>query len=196
MRAFTSATWSRGAIAALALALSGPAAADVVTIDLTALQSVDFFGDADNDTLSIDLNAALGTIAEVTVEGIGWDVTIDTIGGSWLSEARISFQDSLGGEHLQLAPGIDDTFAGSGVYSSGGILDLVSAGLSFTLADGILVLEFFESFDDMAGMVDANWGGTLTISATGVVPVPAGVWLLLSGIGVLAGRGFTGRNRG
>lgn len=189
MRTITPGGWCRAILATLAVMGGAHAAAAIVTIDVSGADSVDFIGDSDNFVMSIDLNAALGTFGEVTVDGIGWNVGIETVGNSWLSEARISLQDTAGVGWVDLAPGIADTLSGAGVYDSGGIVDLVGLGLSFTLADGILVLEFFDSFDNLADMVDASWSGSLQISATGVVPLPGGVWLLASGLALLAARG-------
>lgn len=178
---------------ALVFSLLGSlASAAIVSVDVDGVQSWDGLGDGDNTVLTVDLAAALGGSASVVVDGIGWDVGIDSIGDSWLSEATVSFQDSSGSASVNLAPGIDDPFAGSGLYDSGDITDLVPLGLDFTLVDGILRLEFFESYDDIDGSIDAMWSGTLEIRAS-LVPVPPAIALMIFGLSAL-GFGF-GRRR-
>jgi hypothetical protein len=49
-------------------------------------------------------------------------------------------------------------------YSSGGIVNLVDLNLDFVVNDGLLNLEWFESFDDLPGEIDATYlSGDLTI---------------------------------
>jgi uncharacterized protein (TIGR03382 family) len=156
-------------------------AAQTATLDLTGFTSFDSLGSAINETATM----ALG--ANATVIGIGWDnVTIQTVGASWLSEAVIYFVDSPIG--LQLSVGSADSFSGTGTYSSGGILDLASIDPTFPFqvgADGILDIEFYDSFDDVAGAADAFFlGGTLTIQ---YVPTPGALAVLGLG-GLVAGR--------
>ncbi len=143
--------------------------------------SWDLVGDADNVVMLIDMAALFGLASgsSIDLNGIGWDVTIASAGASWQSEARIYFdndtQDS--GEGIFLAPGIGVDSPGTGSYSSGGILKLVDAGLPDLILDnGILRLEWFESFDDIADTVDARMFGTLTLQSS--VPAPSGVALL------------------
>ncbi|CAN0594277.1 unnamed protein product, partial [Laminaria digitata] len=56
-------------------------------------------------------------------------------------------------------------------------------------ADGILDINFFESFDDVAGEIDATYlaGSTITIVGQGIVPAPASLALIGLG-GLAAGR--------
>ena len=63
-----------------------------------------------------------------------------------------------------------------------GIIDLVGAGLDFFVgADGVLSLEFYEGFDDAAGVIDGEWNqGVLT-----VVWVPAPGAAAVLGLGGL-----------
>jgi len=153
-----------------------------LVFDIAGAQSWDLQGDPSNTVLSVPL--ANGD--EMT--GIGWDVNLTTVGGSWLSEAAFYFdgsdQDLMG---LFLTPGAGDDFAGTSSYSSGGVIDLAGAGIPNipVLADGNLYIECFESFDDAADAVDADWtaGSTLTIVHTGDggggVPT-VGQWGLIS----------------
>lgn len=168
----------------IAAGLSLPAtvaSAAVVSINLDGIQSYDARGDSSNVTLIIDIGAMLGISGPLTIDGVGWNVDIDGVGESWLSEAAIGLEDSSGIGYVDLRPGIDDTEAGSASYDSGGLIDLGS-DLSFTLSDGLLYLEFFETYDDVDDVADALWSGTLEIRA---VPVPPAALLFLSALSVL-----------
>jgi uncharacterized protein (TIGR03382 family) len=144
-----------------------------VNIDLAGITSWDSAGSGLNELLSVHIGA------NATVTGLGWDnVVIEALGASWISEARVNFLNS--GIGLNLAPGSADAFPGTGgPYSSGGILDLASIDPTFPFqvgGDGMLNLEFFESFDDIAGAADANWiSGTLTVQ---YVPTPGALAVL------------------
>ena len=133
-----------------------------VVFDVSGINSWDSFGSANNETYT---NGDGGTGAEFT--GIGWDVTIATVGGSWLSEARIYFDGSdLDGSGLFLTPGSSMSTPGTATFSSGGPIDLTDNGIPNIpiLADGLLHMEFYEGYDDAAGAIDATWtAGTLTL---------------------------------
>ena len=161
------------------------AAAAVALIPVDGYESWDLLGDPSNLVVTYDFGAP------TTITGLGWDVTITPSGDSWYSEAIVAFSDSVLGQQVFLTPGAGDTFSNSGVplpYNSGGIIDLTDdAGIpDIVLADGILRLEFHESFDDVPDVIDAVWYGTLSVEFT-VVPVPAAVWLFGSGLLGLVG---------
>jgi len=148
-----------------------------LTLDLSGLSSWDLLGDPDNTILSPFL------LPHAHVFGIGWDVTIETVGTSWISEASIDF----GGE-LTLTPGAGNDFPGTSTFSSGGIIDLVGTGLDFFVgADGILDIEFFESFDDVDGGIDAIYGAGSTLQIQYIFPTPGGL-AALGLAGLVAGR--------
>ncbi len=170
--------------------LRGPTASGTFTVDLSGAESWDALSDGSNMVMLVDVNAALGGIGAASMTGIGWDNSTSTVGGSWLSEAVMYFDDNIAPDlsGLFLTPGVGDDFAGTASYSSGGVLDLSDNGIpDIALADGILRIEFFENFDDVADAIDAFHGGTLTITADYTVPAPAGLAVLGLG-GLVASR--------
>jgi hypothetical protein len=142
-----------------------------LVLDISGEDSWDALNDASNTILNIPLGAG------ASMTGIGWDVNLTTVGGSWLSEARFYFdgsdQDLMG---LFLAPGVGDNFSGSDSYSSGGVLDLTDNAIPDIpiLGDGNLIIQLYESFDDAGNAIDANWtaGSELTIVYEGGGPPP------------------------
>ncbi len=158
-----------------------------VDIDLTGVQSWDGLSDPSNTVLLIDVAAAVGLASgsAVSITGFGYDLSIMTVGGSWLSEARMYFDDNIAPDltGLFLTPGFATGSSGTASYNSGGLTKLADVGIGdILLADGILRLEFYEGFDDAADAVDANWAGTVSVQAT---PAPAGTFALL-GLGGFA----------
>ena len=165
-------------------------AGETRTVALNQVASWDGLGDPDNVVLSIDMAALFGLASgsAIDLNGIGWDVTVSTVGASWLSEATMYFdnqtQDSGAGIFLTVGAGSD--FAGTANFTSGGIVKLSDAGLpDLILADGVLRIEFWESFDDVSDDIDAFLDGTLTLQSS--VPAPSGVALLGLG-GLVAAR--------
>ncbi len=161
---------------------SAPAGAvATITVDISGINSWDLAGSSFNETLSVSLGG------DYLVVGLGWNVTIQTVGESWRSEATIGFLDSSIG--LQLAPGTDNS-SGTSTYTSGGILDLASIDPTFPFtvgADGNLDLEFFESFDDVTGEIDATYLQGSSLQIQYVVPAPGALAMLGLG-GLVAGR--------
>ena len=151
-----------------------------IVVDVSGINFNDAAGSALNETLSV----ALGLGAEVT--GIGWDVTLTTIGGSWASEATIDFEGQV---FLNVGAGDDFGVTGA-AYSSGGILDLSDLAIpNITLGgDGALDMEFSEGFVDNGGTGDAFFGSgsTLTLAVRGI-PTPGSLAVIGLG-GLVAGR--------
>lgn len=124
----------------------------ILTVDVSGVEFVGPLGDPDNTVLT----ECLGEGAFLT--GIGWDVTLTTFGTSWLSEAGTYFDASdQDGSGLFLTFGPADGMPGTMHYDSGGIVDLTDNGIPNIeiLEDGLLYMEFFDSFDDFPGMPDA-----------------------------------------
>jgi hypothetical protein len=149
------------------------------TINFTDLESWDASGSPNNSVLSVNIGAGN------TITGIGWDVTVETVGASWLSEPVFRFADSSGADAgLFLTVGAGNDMPGTMNFASGGVLDLSDNGIpNITLADGILQIELFESYDDVPGEIDAFLTGSLTI---GLLEIPAPGAAALFGLGGLA----------
>jgi hypothetical protein len=124
----------------------------ILTIDISGVESWDPLDDPSNTVLT----ECLGNGAQMT--GIGWDVTLTTVGASWLSEAVTYFDgQDLDGSGLFLTVGVGNSMPGSMSFSSGGILDLTDNGIANIVIgdDTSLYMQFFESFDDVPDAVEA-----------------------------------------
>lgn len=159
---------------------AGTATSSIV-LDISGFNSWDSAGSANNEVLSV----FVGNGAIIT--GLAWNVNLSTFNGSWGSEAVLGFEGQI-----NLTPGVNDAFPVTGAnYDSGGIVDISDAGLpNLTVsADGVLDIEFFESFDDVAGEIDGTWlaNSTITLVGQNIVPAPASLALLGLG-GLAAGR--------
>lgn len=164
-------------------------AGTVYDFDVAGITSVDGLGSAGNTVIELDLAAALGFASgtPLTMNGIGWDVTMtggtDSLNASWLSEMRIYFDDNVAPDlsGLFLAVGVGNDFPGEGSFVEPGI-KLADVGIpDIVLPDGVLRMEFYESFDDEAGPEGLWKSGTLSIQ---VVPTPGSAAIL--GLGGLA----------
>lgn len=155
-------------------------------LNVDGIASWDSLSDPSNTVLAIDIASALGFDpgTPMTMNGIGWDVTIETVGSSWLSEARIYFDDNINPDltGLFLTPGFADSFSGTGSYFSE-VVKLADFGIEdIPLPDGVLRVEFFEGFDDVSDAIDAFWSGTITLQ---FLPAPATAALLALGVGLV-----------
>jgi hypothetical protein len=131
---------------------------EVLVVPVAGILSMEEYGDPLNTVLSF------GLPANADIIGIGWQTMQTANAPSFLSEMVVSFETSSALE-LTLTPGIGDNFAGTASYSSGGIVNLVGSGFDFELnADGVLRMEFFETFNDFIGGPDGRWdAGTISI---------------------------------
>lgn len=110
-----------------------------------------------------------------SITGIEWNITIATIGASWLSEPTMKFSNSTQtGDMLYLTVGVGDDAPGTMTYSSGGIIDLTDNAIPdiFPGVDGLLQIEFFDSFDDNAGAPDALMTGSMSVHGIDLVAAP------------------------
>lgn len=127
----------------------------VAAASVAGIQSIDALNSPTNDVLEFNIGAGNA------LTGISWDVGIETLALSWVSEARVQFSSSTGSADpnaINLTVGNGVNAPGNQEFSSGGVILFSSVPLNdITVgADGILRLQFFESYDDGPG-ADANW---------------------------------------
>jgi len=168
--------------AAATLGLAGlcslPAQAATVVVDVSGAQSINLLGEAGNTIWLVDIGA--GSV----LNALSWNVTLNALNPSVLSELQVSFGNSSGLDLATLAPGGADLFSGTGSYS--GSTSLAALGLA-SGSDGLLRIEFSEGFKDFAlGTVEGQWvSGHLTFDVTAAaVPEPVSAVLLLLGLGL------------
>lgn len=171
----------------LAAALGAHAATLVGTFDVTGISSWDDLGSANNEVFSLDLDGAFGAHTGYVLTGIGWDVTATAITPSWLSELGVEFAASDFSDVVYLFPFADNN-PGTATESSGGVINLEGAGpgLSVTLPDSTLRLEFFEDFDDNVNTIDGEWNQGLLTLQFEATPVPEPASMAALGLGALA----------
>lgn len=159
------------------------AQAATLVLDVTDVLSIDPLGDVLNTYGVFNI----GANSQVT--GIGFDVTIYADAPSWQSEMAIYFDNTDLASGVVLRPGAGVNSPGTGSYSGYG--DLVDLGLAFnTNADGLLYIEFFETYDDWPDDWDGYYvSGTISVDYTpfAVVPEPDAWALLIAGFGLVGG---------
>jgi len=155
--------------------LQAPVALSSQLIDVTGILSQGSFGDAGNTVLTFNVGA------NVRIIGLSFDVNLEAYDPSWLSEIRVTLTNNGVTEGVHFRPGVGSNDSGVGSYS--GSSDYVDLGLDFAVdADGILRLEFNESFDDDGLDPDGKWlSGSLTVM-TNAVPEPSTYGLMALGL--------------
>lgn len=159
-----------------------------VPYNVSGTPSHNLVGDVGNTVVTVDMAAALGLPSgtPVTMNGIGWDVTlfadvaVGPFGGSWLSEVTVGFSaDGDVSPDFQLSPGAGNNFSGTATFANP-VIKLGDVGLpNLALPTGVLRMEFYELFDDDAAFDDGAWvNGALMLQA---VPEPASFGLLVLG---------------
>lgn len=145
--------------------------------------------DPDNLVVNLDLAACLGLASgtPLVMNGIGWNVQISTVGASWVSEAQIYFDDNIAPDlsGLFLNPGAGNNAPGQNVPFASPVLKFgpgtpIPGIPTISLPNGMLRMEFGDTFDDNVNAVDDFMTGTLTIQAT-----PEPTTLALLGLGAL-----------
>lgn len=174
------------ALAAVAMAVTG-AYADtfVATLELQEVVSMDLHGDWDNFAGYIDVGAAYPEYQNFHLTGVGWDVELYADWPSWLSDMSVEFKNSSFTAGIWFNPGDGDDFAGTGYYSSGGIIDLTGYGDFALDPDNLLYGEFFELYDDFEDDWDGYWNGYIDLQFT-ADPVPEPATMAALGLGVAA----------
>jgi len=180
-------------LVSLSLAACTSAFAAPLVVNVAGAESYGEVGDAGNTVFTFNVGAG------VTITGISYSVNVTAFSPSWMSEIALNFTDSDQLDGVAFTPAFDTDAPGTGSYSDSA--DLVDLGLSFQVgADGLLRLEFFETFDDFDG-ADGIWNsGTITFFTdavdvpppTGDVPEPATGMLMGAGLALM---GYTARRR-
>ncbi len=160
----------------------------MLELDIDA-DSWDAQGDPSNTVLTFDLSDMLieDSMLIMNVTGVEWNLTVETFGASWLSEASLALQPGDGGPDgpTVITPGLGNDFPGLSTFSSAGLVEF-SGGDIVLLPTGVLEIELFESFDDLDDFVDAHVSGSITVHGF-AIPTP-GTMPVLMGVGVLAAR--------
>ena len=165
------------------VASASPALAQMQMADLfinaAGVASFDAAGEPGNTVLTF--NVAPGAL----VDAISFNLSLTAFAPSWLSEASIAFLNS-NGDGVVLS-GLGGDVSGTGTYFDSVLLS--SFGLAFNVgADGLLIVEFYESFDDVTGAADAIWtAGGITLGNIGVDPEPGTYGLMALGLLAVAG---------
>lgn len=179
---------SLAAVAALGAGSSAMAVGDyTVSIPLQeVLIYAGAHGAATNTHLVADLAAMVSTPGnEVTITGIGWDLELTTFGASWGNEAVIAFNNSAGVAGVFLTPSSTSGPVAGEILSSDGMIKLADVGIpDIVLSDGILDLEFFDTFNDNFPNPDAVMSGLIHVQFN---KVPAPGALALIGLAGLTG---------
>jgi hypothetical protein len=156
-------------------------------ISMQSTLQVDVAGALDNDERGAATNVIwdfhVGSLASIT--SLKWDVNITSNVGSYLSEMKLTFTDTVG-NGVTFTPGDGDDFDGTADYA--GFQDLGDLGKIFQVGeDGILRLEFHDGYKDLAfDEPEGRWNtGTLTFGVT-QVPEPSTIAMTLGGLLVLA----------
>ena len=151
------------------------------TFDVAGARGVGEFGNAGNDVYEINVGA------NATITSVSFNVNLTAFPPSFLSEMFLAFTNSSATRGGNLQPGVDVNASGTQTFT--GMEDLVADDFSFSVdADGILRLEFYESFDDESVSPDGVWNfGTITFNTdAGEVPEPATGMLIGAGLALMA----------
>lgn len=139
-------------VAVLGAAAPGADAQPVTRIDITNTPSYDAKGSGLNHVMIVTLPA------NSIVTRVGWVTKQSAYTPSWLSEMAIQLSDTPSTQSFSIRPAAGDNFSGTGAYTSGGLIPLSIFGIpNLPLANGLLRLEFYETFDDFPGAPDGEW---------------------------------------
>ena len=155
------------------------AASHELQVDTTGILDNDERGAASN----VILDFYVGAGASIT--SLRWDINVTSYPGSYLSEMKLTFSDTLG-NGVTFTPGDGDDFDGTMHYA--GFQDLGELGQVFAVGgDGILRLEFHDGYKDLAfDEPEGIWNaGTLTFGIA-PVPEPSAIAMLLGGLLLLS----------
>ncbi|WP_051293960.1 PEP-CTERM sorting domain-containing protein [Pseudoduganella violaceinigra] len=174
----------------LGLAQANPLSVNALLPQQSALQhslQVDVTGIPDNDERGSASNFILdfyvGSLASIT--SLKWDINLTSYAGSYLSEMKITFSDTVG-NGITFTPGGGDDFDGTMDYS--GFQNLGDLGQIFQVGiDGILRLEFHDGYKDLAfDEPEGMWNFGTLVFGVAEVPEPPTYALILGGLLLLS----------
>jgi subtilisin family serine protease len=113
-----------------------------------------FSGDPSNTVVTLPIGATNQLI------GLAADVTVDSFDPSWLSESGLLMSSTVNdNQGIALTPGSGTDTPGSVEYTTGGVVIFADLGLPnvVPVADGLLRLEWNESFNDGDVDPDSEW---------------------------------------
>lgn len=150
------------------------------TFDIAGSRSVGEFGNGGNDVYEINVGA------NATITSVSYNVNLTAFPPSFFYEMFLAFTNSSATRGANLQPGIGVNEAGTQTFT--GMEDLIADDFSFSVdTDGILRLEFYESFDDESVSPDGVWNfGTITFNTdASEVPEPATGMLIGAGLALM-----------
>jgi hypothetical protein len=174
-------------LAGLSLVACTSVLAAPLPLTITDTFSNGVLGSATNEVYAFQVGA------NATITSISYNVNLTALAPSYLSEMSLLFSPSAG-KGVAFQPAGGQLFAGTGTYA--GFIDLIALDTSFQVgSDGLLRLEFYESFNDIDG-ADGVWNfGMLVIGvqdAETAVPEPGTSMLIGAGLLLLS---YAGRRR-
>lgn len=174
---------------ALAIFASASVGAAPLTVNVAGIQSYGEYSDAGNTVLLFNVGA------NAFITSVSYNVDLTAFPSSAVSEITFIASNSDVTAGFFLNPGAGNDASGAGNYIAS--YDLTQYGASFHVgADGILRLEFYEGFDDLAGAADGFWNaGTITFGveeADAPIPEPASGMLMGAGLALV---GYYARRR-
>lgn len=176
-------------IVGLSFLVSASVFAAPITVNFGGIESYGELGDWDNFVGTVDVGA------NARITGIGYDLNLTAFEPSYLSEMAVAFERSDLLDGVFFRPALGNGFPGTASFS--GFANLVELGLDFQVGeDGLLRVEFFETYDDVWGFADGIWNfGSFTFEVESAeepapVPEPASALLLAAGLATMryAGR--------
>lgn len=147
-------------------------------VDVAGVQSFNLLGESGNTVLLFDIGAGS------RLRQLSWDLTLEALEPSLLSELQLSFGSTGGADLFTFTPAGQDALSGTGRYL--GSLDLSPLDLVVG-SDGLLRLEFSEAYKDFAsGVAEGRWlAGELSFEFSSAVPEPGSAALAVLGLGLL-----------
>jgi hypothetical protein len=177
---FVRALISCAAFAAAVAGTNAQAVERTQVVDISGIDSYDVVGNENNTVIELDLGA------HATVTSFSFNVTLTAYAPSYLSEMDIYYTNSTLNRGVIFTAALDIEESGTRTLSDS--YDLVADGFSFSVgADGILRIEFAESYNDSL-TADGRWqSGTITFGyddhqEVSAVPEPETYAMMMAGL--------------